>query len=115
MQAVKSHCKCKSKSHARIEKIDFPFFSGLLIALLPKCPFRLLAYTRAISVCTVIITGTVLILNRELYTRLLGPYYWGCALLLLGVWIDGSFHYFLAILLSRMKKGGPRLHYHGQH
>ena len=155
MKTVHSHCKCKSKSHVRIEKEHFPFFGSLLIALLPKCPFCLLAYTSAITVCsaktlthdapewtsyisivlaivtllivaynykgtrtwisgTIIMLGIMLITYSELYTRLLGPYYWGCGLLLFGVWINGSFNYFLAILISKMKWGEPRLHYHGQ-
>lgn len=45
-------CKCK-KSHKKILKNSYlGVFSGLFIALLPKCPFCLLAYSSAITLCS---------------------------------------------------------------
>lgn len=38
--------------------------------------------------------GSALIVYSELIAGLLQPYYWGCALVLLGVWINASFFYF---------------------
>ncbi len=107
---------------------------GILIALIPKCPFCILAYSSAISLCCsakvvytpewtswlsvilafitlsgiilnyrgkrtwfaalLVVLGSLLIIQAELFTGELGEYYYGAAALLLGVWINGSFLYF---------------------
>ncbi|MCB9275152.1 MAG: hypothetical protein H6564_14005 [Lewinellaceae bacterium] len=107
---------------------------GILIVLLPKCPFCLLAYSSAITLCSgvkvyqhepgwpswisiglasltlalvlwnykgrrtlfaaaLILSGSYFILSSELQTGELAVYYLGAALLLSGVWVNGSFRY----------------------
>ncbi len=136
MQTPDSHCHCPKKHVGTKSKGLFSFVPGLLIALIPKCPFCILSYTSAITVCSsknlgayvphwtswisigfVIITlaitlynykgfrtqmaglfiliGGVLIGYSELFTGLLQFYYWGCGILILGVWINGSLPFFL--------------------
>jgi hypothetical protein len=46
------HCTCKTHNKVRIKNPHYPFFSSLLVALLPKCPFCVMAYTSAITVCS---------------------------------------------------------------
>lgn len=47
----KTACKCK-KTHKRSPSSSLSLFSGILIALLPKCPFCILAYSSAITLCS---------------------------------------------------------------
>ena len=52
MQAEATLCKCPSERKVKIKNSPLPFFSLLLIAILPKCPFCMLAYSTAITVCS---------------------------------------------------------------
>lgn len=44
-------CACKSKQKSLKTTRSFPYLTGLLIAILPKCPFCVLAYSSAITMC----------------------------------------------------------------
>lgn len=109
--------------------------TGILIALLPKCPFCILAYTSSVAVCggagmlehapvwtsyisiglaaltmsfiglryrgtrtlyglALAFMGGVMITYAELFSGSLSWYQTGAALLLLGVWVNGSFLFF---------------------
>lgn len=52
MQNKHRSCRCR-KSH-KIEKQGriLPFLTGILIAVLPKCPFCVMAYSSAITLCS---------------------------------------------------------------
>lgn len=52
MQADNNLCACPSESKVKIKSAPTTLFSALLIAILPKCPFCLLAYSSAITVCS---------------------------------------------------------------
>ncbi len=133
------HCACKTHNKVRIKNPHYPFLSSLLIALLPKCPFCVMAYTGAITVCGAktlaavyspewtsaipislsiltlgivawnykgrktiaacffIAMGILLIVQSELFSGAIASYYWGCALLFLGVWANGSLSYFVKL------------------
>jgi hypothetical protein len=132
-------CRCPKKHANELPKFS-SFIPGLLIALIPKCPFCILTYTSAITICstknlggyaphwtswisigfaflTLIVTlynykgqrtwvaaglicfGSSLIICSELFTGLLPTYYWGCGILIFGVWVNGSFLYFLRLIL----------------
>ena len=140
-------CACKTHNKVRIKNPHYPFFSSLLIALLPKCPFCVMAYTSAITVCSaktltavyspewtstipislailtlgivawnykgkktvaacfLILTGVFLIVQSELFSGVLTSYYWGCALLFFGVWVNGNLGYFVRLItLGTTKK-----------
>jgi hypothetical protein len=141
MQTYSQRCSCPKKHSKNTDwNIFFPLIPGLFIALIPKCPFCILSYTSAITVCssksisgysphwtswisiffsliTLIITfynykglrtqiaclliliGGILIVYSELFTRLLPSYYWGCAILIFGVWVNGSLLFFLRLIL----------------
>jgi hypothetical protein len=139
------HCKCKTHHKVRLKKSYYPLLGSLLIAILPKCPFCIVAYTSAITVCSakslteytpewtsyipislamltfcivvwnykgkktiaacaLILAGGILITYSELYSGQLSSYYWGSALLVMGVWVNGNFSYFVDIVTSRMGK-----------
>ena len=126
---------CRELSHKK-HMGKFPVFTGIIIALIPKCPFCILAYTSAVSVCgsaqlsqhspvwtswisgllalltlafvalnykgkktllalAIILAGTGLIFWSELQSGALTQYQWGASLLILGVWLNGSFLYFM--------------------
>lgn len=45
-------CRCPKNHKVRINNPDYPLLNSLLIILLPKCPFCIMAYTSAITVCS---------------------------------------------------------------
>lgn len=45
-------CKCKRRSTRKIKPSISPLFTGILIALIPKCPYCILAYSSAITMCS---------------------------------------------------------------
>jgi hypothetical protein len=137
------NCKCPKKHSSKSKKF-YSVIPGILIALIPKCPFCILTYTSAITICstknisghaphwtswlsigfaflTLIITlynykgqrtliaagliflGSGLIVYSELFTGLLQTYYWGCGILIFGVWVNGSFMYFLRLIFRDLK------------
>lgn len=57
---------------------------------------------RTIAASAIILAGGVIIFNSELFTGNTTHYYIGCALVLGGVWANGSFLHFL-----RKWTGGP--------
>ena len=129
-------CTCPTHHKVRINNPHYPLLSSLLIALLPKCPFCIMAYSSAITVCgaksmseffpqwtswisislslatlgivawnykgmktiiacLLILSGVYLIIQSELFTGRLTSYYWGCTLLFIGVWQNGSLSWFV--------------------
>jgi len=52
MQADTNLCACPSESKVKVKGAPSTLFNTLLIAIIPKCPFCMLAYSSAISVCS---------------------------------------------------------------
>lgn len=52
MFAGNRHCRWATHNKVRIKNPHYPFLSTLLIVLLPKCPFCVMAYTSAITMCS---------------------------------------------------------------
>lgn len=52
MQASTNLCACPSDKKRKINKAPTTLIGALLIAILPKCPFCMLAYSSAITVCS---------------------------------------------------------------
>lgn len=134
---MQTHCqsKCTSKKMQDRNSL-FSFLPGIAIALIPKCPFCILSYTSAITVCSaknmsshtpewtsgisiafalltfiitaynykgrrtkiallIIASGCALVIYSELFNGLLQSYYWGCSLLMVGIWFNGSLLFFV--------------------
>lgn len=127
---------CASKQqHSYSKKSTFPILSGLLVAIIPKCPFCIMAYSSTFAMCGgsrmtghvppwtsyllvglafltlililinykgyrtlaaagLVIAGSGLVLAEEFFTGEIAHYNLGALLLLLGVWVNGSFQYF---------------------
>ena len=49
---MKSECDCKSGSTSVRHKDQLPVVASIVIALIPKCPFCILAYSSAITLCS---------------------------------------------------------------
>ena len=47
-----SNCQCKSDRSAPTKVSYLSLASGILVALIPKCPFCILAYSSAITLCS---------------------------------------------------------------
>lgn len=129
-------CHCPKSHRIKPKSRHLPVLSGILIALLPKCPFCIMAYSSAITLCSgatlydhhptwiswisiglaaltlgfvlwnykgwrtwlaaaLVLAGSFFILQSELKTGDVPDYYFGCASLLLGVWLNGNFVWFL--------------------
>jgi cation transport ATPase len=139
---MQAYCQSKCSSKRSQERNGyFSFLPGILMAIIPKCPFCILSYTSAITVCSaknmsgyashwtswisiafalitfmitaynykgwktqiallLISAGCVLVIYSELFSGLLQPYYWGCSLLIIGIWLNGSLLYFVRKLLK---------------
>ena len=52
MPSDKLSCHCPSKSKQKAKRDTYPLWSGILIALIPKCPYCILAYSSAITMCS---------------------------------------------------------------
>ena len=55
MQTERIHeltCKCASKKELKSNSSISPIFTGVLIAFIPKCPYCILAYSSAITMCS---------------------------------------------------------------
>lgn len=55
MQTKRIHklaCKCSSKKKLRSQSSISSISTGILIALIPKCPYCILAYSSAITMCS---------------------------------------------------------------
>jgi hypothetical protein len=52
MQADRNLCVCPSKSEVKLKNSPTTLLGALLIAIIPKCPFCMLAYSSAITVCS---------------------------------------------------------------
>lgn len=145
MPTASDHCKCKLEHQAeRRWAKPLSGLAGLLIAILPKCPFCILAYSSAATLCSgakiynhspawtswisialaafillsllwnykgyrtllaagLAFLGSALVLSSELYTGELATYYLGAALLLFGIWVNGSFRYFFSVIKQQFK------------
>lgn len=145
MSTVNKHCGFITHNKVRIKNPHYSFLSTLLIVLLPKCPFCVMAYTSAITMCgagsmtgystlwtsyisiclalltflivawnykgkktilacLLILTGSLFIIQSELYSGLLTGYYWGSAMLFVGIWVNGNFSYFVRLVALRSQK-----------
>ena len=51
MQTYSQRCSCKKTDSKKMDLNFSSLLPGLLIALIPKCPFCVLSYTSAITVC----------------------------------------------------------------
>jgi hypothetical protein len=122
MQAVKKNCACKATAPSMGRKKALPLVFGLIVAILPKCPFCVLAWSSAITLCsgdtmynhTALWTSWISV-GLALCTLLLVLWNYrgtrtlvaaalvaaGCALLLRAEWITGSLptYYFGTTLL----------------
>ena len=49
---TKNLCGCEAKKAKKERNTLSPLLTGLLIALVPKCPYCILAYSSAISMCS---------------------------------------------------------------
>ena len=135
MATTTNNCPACKRLTAKKHIHKLPVFTGIIIALIPKCPFCILAYSSAISVCgsvqlsqhsplwtswisvilalltllfiifnykgkktllaaAIILAGSGLIFWSELQSGALIQYQWGASLLILGVWLNGSFFFF---------------------
>ena len=45
-------CKCKQQPIKKNKQSIPPLFTGILVAILPKCPYCILAYSSAITMCS---------------------------------------------------------------
>lgn len=52
MPSTTETCVCTPKKCKSTRSNTYPFLSGILIALLPKCPWCILAYSSAITMCS---------------------------------------------------------------
>jgi hypothetical protein len=145
MQTGSSGCEGKRKCNSNASRNWYSFLPAVFIAIIPKCPFCILSYTSAITVCSskglggyesnwvswisiafaaftffitlynykgqrtlisclLILTGSSLIVYSELFTGLLQYYFWGSGVLVLGVWINGSFPFFYRKLFPYFNK-----------
>ena len=141
MQKIIATCPCPKKHSQNNSRKLYSLVPALFIALIPKCPFCILTYTSAITICSskslgsyaphwtswisiafatltlivtlynykgqrtliasaLIVAGSALIVYSELFTGLLQPYYWGCGILIFGVWVNGSFMYFFRMIFK---------------
>ena len=66
MSLTKPNCACPSKESKRT-KGSYSILSGILIAFLPKCPYCILAYSSAITMCS----GTKLYAHTPSWTSYL--------------------------------------------
>lgn len=144
MRKAVSRCHCPKQHAKNKSRFLSTFLPGLFIALIPKCPFCILTYTSAITICSakslngyaphwtswisisltaltliitlynfkgyrtwiasgIILIGTVLISYSELITGLIQPYYWGCGILIFGVWVNGSLPFFIRLIMPTRK------------
>lgn len=49
---VKSSCTCSSAKKLKTKKPVFPIMTSILLAIIPKCPYCILAYSSAITMCS---------------------------------------------------------------
>ena len=53
LESIKpNQCGCAVKKTKKEKKSISPLFTGILIAVLPKCPYCILAYSSAITMCS---------------------------------------------------------------
>ena len=53
VESTKSkQCRCARTKIKREKKSMFPLLTGIIIALIPKCPYCILAYSSAITMCS---------------------------------------------------------------
>ncbi len=48
---MRTNCHCPSRKKPLVKKTELSIISGLLFALIPKCPFCIVAFSSAITVC----------------------------------------------------------------
>jgi hypothetical protein len=148
MQKAVSECRCLKPHAEKKSKTLTAFLPVFFIALIPKCPFCILTYTSAITICSTnslgnhapqwtswisigfamltflvtlynnkgrrtlvaaafILVGSLLIIYSELISGLLTPYYWGCGVLIFGIWVNGSLPYFIRHIFPSLEFKTP--------
>lgn len=50
LSITQNTCTCASKK-SKIEKLNLPILFTIIIAILPKCPFCIIAHSSAIMMC----------------------------------------------------------------
>ena len=45
------NCHCHTRKNVAVNSMNFSMISSVMIALIPKCPFCIMAYSSAITVC----------------------------------------------------------------
>ena len=143
---MESRCRsgCKTKTTLFNKRNIYSFLPGIIVVLIPKCPFCILTYTSAITLCSsksfsahapqwtiwisvslslltllitlynykgsrtllaafLILLGTTFIIYAELFISMMSIYYWGCSILILGVWVNGSLPSLIRSMFSKQK------------
>jgi hypothetical protein len=122
MPANYNTCKnCKKKTPAGAKK-HYNLFIGLLLAILPKCPFCVMAYSSTIMLCG----KDSLIVNQQNHNSVLSITLTSvfCALIIAGIFLNYrgirtkyalalSAIGILMIINSVVKSGGQELYYFG--
>ena len=68
LKSIKSNqCGCTIKKTKKEKKTILPLFTAIMIAILPKCPYCILAYSSAITMCS----GTTLYTQSSGWTSYL--------------------------------------------
>ncbi len=113
------NCKKKPFVHA---KGNYNFITGVLLAILPKCPFCIMAYTSTVMLCG---EGTLIESNRTHYSSItIYITFFFCLLIIAGILLNYrgkrtkyalglSVLGTLFILQSVIFSGGEKLYYSG--
>ena len=153
MRKVISECRCQKGPTEKKNRTFASFLPVFIIAIIPKCPFCILTYTSALTICSTnnvgghapqwtswisiafamltlfvtlynykgnrtlvaasfVLVGSLLIMYSELISGLVQPYYWGCGILIFGIWVNGSLPFFLRMVWSNSRFQIPNSRYY---
>lgn len=122
MLCESKHCVKYNKYHLPRDKKSISFFTGLLLIVLPKCPFCFIAYSSTFVLCSEAGTFTTTNAHSSSTTFLLSVLF--CGITLAGIvfnYRDNRTRYSLllaltgsaCVLFSVAKSGGLALYYSG--